>query len=457
MLSKKIMFVLALTTFTFKTYCQTIFANYDGIDMAFSSWDKASWKKVANPYPSKFNPSANVAQFGHSGNNWWTGINCDVRLATPINFSKTPFIKMKVFSANPIDVVMKLENYIDSKISTILTCEVTPDQTNKWVELTFNFSGTTLTNLDRFTLFFDPEQFSSTSETKYYFDDLIGSDIPPAGQIELLPAAEATKIPVYSNCTIKSNLAMSNANGTELIDPSLSVQLKKGTSQGPNVPFTASISKDKRTIVIASSELLEPITTYWYGVIDSTLKYSQLGSMVSNVSATFTTGATAPSLITYTDFNGLDNAVVIEALGDPAGTMEYGHFDAKNDLNTTIKWGKGITNDGWERIHIEVKEPINVSGERVFSIRVKSPITTFVRLKVSDQKEIGGNFREADAFITKANEWQTLYFEFPAFDAAKYKHLLIYIDGGIAEPHTFFIDDIRGPNLIDANTLIKST
>lgn len=449
----KFLLVLLMTGFFGQVYGQIIYADYDGTDLDFASWGDATWAKVANPDPSGINTSTNVAQFGHPGNNWWTGVNCNIQITPAFDFASTPFFRMKVYASSPIRVVMKLENFADYTINTEQSCQLTADQTNKWVELVFNFSGVVLTNLDRFTLFMDPEQLYSVLGTPYYFDDITASNVAPAAQVTYSPAAAATNVQLFASCTITSNFAFKNTDGSAITDPTSSLQLKKGSSTGVNVPFTASISSDKKSITIVPNALLDVASTYWYGVIDNTLKYSDIEINVTGVGALFNTRATAPALITYANFDGIDNTVALEPLGDPAGALLTNIFDPINVSNTVIQWDKGTSWWGWERIHVELNDAINVTGERIFSMRVYSPKVSYVRLKVSNQSADGGLFKEVDAQITKANEWQTLYFNFPAFDVADYKHLLIFVDGGVAEANTFLVDDIKGPNFASSTSL----
>ncbi len=245
-----------------------------------------------------------------------------------------------------------------------------------------------------------------------------------------------------------------NADGSAITDPTASMQLKKGGPAGVDVPFTASISSDKKSITITPNTLFDVASTYWYGVVDNAFKYSGLETNVIGVGASFTTRATAPTLVTYANFDGIDNTVTIESMGDPAGALLTNVFDPTNASNTVIQWDKGASWWGWERVHVELTEPIKVSADRVFSIRIYSPKVTYVRLKVANQvDDTGAIFKETDAQITKANAWQTLYFEFPSFDVADYKHLLIFVDGGVAEANSFLVDDIKGPNFTSSTSL----
>ena len=450
----KFLLVLLMAGLFGQAYGQIIYADYDGTDLGFASWASATWSSVANPDPTGINTSDNVGQFGHAGNNSWTGVNCNTEISPAFDFASTPFFRMKVYASNPIKVVMKLENFIDYTINSEQAIQLTADQTNKWVELVFDFTGVTLTNLNRFTLFMDPEMVYSVAGTPYYFDDITASNVAPAAELTYLPAAAATNIPVFSSCTITSNLAFKNADGSAITDPTASMQLKKGGPAGTAVPFSASISSDKQSITVTPNALLDVSTTYWYSVVDNAFKYSGLETNVVGVGTSFTTGATAANLVTYANFDGIDKTVTLESMGAPAGALLTNVFDPTNTSNTVIQWDNGGSWWGWERIHVELSEPIKVSTDRVFSIRIYSPKVTYVRLKVSNQvDDAGAIYKETDAQVTKVNAWQTLYFEFPAFDAADYKHLLIFIDGGVTEANSFLIDDIKGPNFVSATSL----
>ena len=98
---------------------------------------------------------------------------------TPFDFSETPFIKVKVLVSKPVAVSIKLQNYPDWVQGHEQKIDVT--ETNKWVELVFNYGSITATNYDRVQIYFDKDRSAgSVAGDKFYFDDYLKSNVAPA-------------------------------------------------------------------------------------------------------------------------------------------------------------------------------------------------------------------------------------------------------------------------------------
>lgn len=432
---------------------QIVYADYDGTDMEFASWGDAAWAKVVNPTGSSdaTNPSANVGEFSHAGNNWWVGIGGTMALPNPVDFSATPYFRMKVWSADPVYVLFKIENFDDYNINSEVGYQLSADETNKWVELTFNFSTETKTDLNKIVLYFDPEQKFSSAGTKYYFDDIIASNVAPAGKFSFSPVDGSTDVKVQNSLSLSANFILRNIDDSPITDPASVLSLKKTDENGADVPFTAYISDDKTEFTIIPDLFLEASTQYWYGIKEGVIEYES-GETVTGVSASFTTTANAfPQVYGIEDFDGSSKVRVTETLGDPAPAYSItSETDAGIGVsaNQVLQFDKSNSWGGWERIHLELTYPVEVvDGKAAFSMRIYSPKTTYVRLKLSNQKDDGGTFKETDADVNVVNGWQTLYFEFSELEAADYSHLLIYPAGGDGEVLTYYIDDVKGPNI----------
>lgn len=452
---KKITFLLSFiwAVLSFTANGQTVYADYEGTDMEFASWGAAAWAKVANPTGSSdaTNPSANVGEFSHAGNNWWTGIGGTMALPNPVDFSATPYFRMKVWSANPIYVLLKIENFDDYNINSEVGYQLSAQETNKWVELTFNFSAETKTNLNKIVLYFDPEQKFSQAGTKYYFDDITASNAAPAGKFSFVPQDGAVDVKVQNSLKLSSNFALRLMDDSPISDPASVLSLKKTDANGADVPFTAYLSDDQKEFTLVPDLFLDASTPYWYGIKDGMIEYAT-GEAVTGVSASFTTTANAfPQVYTIEDFDGTSKVRVLETLGDPAPSFSVvSEADAGigTGANQILKFNKSNSWGGWERIHMELMYPVEVvDGKAAFSMRVFFPKTTYVRLKLSNQKGDGGTYKETDADVTVVNGWQTLYFEFADLAPADYSHLLIYPAGGDGEALPYYIDDVKGPNI----------
>ncbi|MDP6922531.1 MAG: T9SS type A sorting domain-containing protein, partial [Lutibacter sp.] len=405
-------------------------------------------QKVTNPQVSGINTSDHVGEFSHSGNNWWAGI-ASTELSYTFDFAQTPYFRMKVYAAQPIYILFKLENAADGGINSEVGYQMTADQTNQWTELVFNFSGVTVNDLNKVVLFFDPGQDHSEAGTKYYFDDITASSVPPAVNIAYSPENEANGVELFSQCEISTNFSLQMIDDSALTDLSTIVWLKETDANGADVPFTASLSNDQKKITIIPNDLLSVNTVYSYGIYDNLIEYAETQVVVENVSASFTTRTTQPSLQLYDDFDGNSVCSVVETMGDPASPYAFTN-DPAGGTNQVLQWDKGGSWWGWERIHFELEKPISIDGDNLYELKIFAPKTGYVRLKIANQKdENGAIFVETDANFTKINEWETLYFKFSGtIPEADYTHLFIYIDGGSTDAVTYYIDEVKGPDLI---------
>nr|WP_321411707.1 T9SS type A sorting domain-containing protein [uncultured Carboxylicivirga sp.] len=448
-----ILWSLVLVLICGQLKAQVVYADFESTDMVFESWGDATFAKVANPTSDTdaTNTSANVGEFSHAGNNWWTGIGASQRLASPIDFSVTPYFRMKVFASSPIYILFKLENFDDYNLNSEVGYQLTDDETNKWVELTFNFSEVTRTDLDKIVLYFDPEMKFSQAGTKYYFDDINASNSAPAGEFSLSPEEGATEIKVQDPLKLTANFALRMIDDSPISDPSSVLVLKKTDVNGADIPFTGYISNDQKSFSIVPDMFLDASTTYWYGVKEGTIEYST-DEEVTGISASFTTTANAfPQVYNIEDFDGNTKARVVETIGDPSpaySIVSESDEGIGTSDNQVFKFEKKSSWGGWERIHLELMYPIEVTdGKAAFSMRIYSPKTTYLRFKLSNQKDDGGTFQELDADVNVANGWQTLYFEFSNLTAVDYSHILLFPAGGDGEELTYYIDDIKGPNV----------
>ena len=204
--------------------------------------------------------------------------------------------------------------------------------------------------------------------------------------------------------------------------------------------------------------MLSTNSTYWYGIKDNTTNYAG-GASVSGVSGTFSTSSSAPEFAIYDDneSGGTAEYLVKDTMGDPAPDFQI-VTDPKDNSNTVLKWDKNSSWGGWNRISYELNNFIDFSKDDVFSLRVLSPETTYVRFKVGSIKGDGNNTSfETDDNILLANEWQTLYFKLSSVpdDQANYKFISIYINGGNNAPNTFYIDDLAGPSFIGSTASLS--
>jgi len=154
-------------------------------------------------------------------------------------------------------------------------------------------------------------------------------------------------------------------------------------------------------------------------------------------------------MVTYTFFDGASLTTVSESMGETPGAYET-VADPENGTNMVTKWTKGNTWGGWERIHFQLNTAFDASKDDIFSFRVYSPVKTGIRFKLADAKEDGditAQF-ETDEEIILENRWQTVYLITSELaDGVSLDHVFIFLGRGDTADTTFYIDDLKGPQL----------
>lgn len=135
----------------------------------FTNFGNATTTVVNNPSATGINTSSKVgALVKANGAEVWAG--SFLELVSPINFSASNTIKMKVWSPQSgIIVKLKLENLANGGINTEL--DATTTVANAWQELTYTFTGiNNANNYQRVVVFFN---FGNPGTgLTYYFDDI---------------------------------------------------------------------------------------------------------------------------------------------------------------------------------------------------------------------------------------------------------------------------------------------
>jgi hypothetical protein len=135
----------------------------------FTNFGNATTVVANNPSATGLNTSTKVGALTKAtGAEVWAG--SFLELASPINFSATNVIKMKVYSPQSgIIVKLKLENLANAGIN--IERDATTTVANAWQELTYTFNGIVGTNnYQRVVVFFN---FGNPGTgLTYYFDDI---------------------------------------------------------------------------------------------------------------------------------------------------------------------------------------------------------------------------------------------------------------------------------------------
>jgi hypothetical protein len=257
-------------------------------NIVFNSWNTSStFAKVANPAPDANNTSSYVGQFT-AGNDNGIGIgviDASSIFTSPFNLASNSIFKMKVFSAEEITIIFHLENDPDYGNNIEASASVGATDVNKWVELSFDFSSFSNIYMNNIVI-----KISGTNTVEgdiYFFDDIKGAELYTTPAQEYNPTNSATDISIATNLEIATNGKFRNLDDTEITDLTSKVALKVGDSNGTDVAFTATINGDKNKITIDPSSDLDNSTTYWYGVVEGAIEYSD-DSPVTGVYASFT-------------------------------------------------------------------------------------------------------------------------------------------------------------------------
>lgn len=112
-------------------------------------------------------------------------------------------------------------------------------------------------------------------------------------------------------------------------------------------------------------------------------------------------------------------------------------------VNTSAKVGqsdKGV--ETWAGIVTNLDTKLDFSLTKTFRVKVWSPKTGIVKLKIEDQND-PNTFVEKDANITEVNQWQQLEYDFSGTASDTYNKLALFFDFGSTEQNTFYFDDVE--------------
>lgn len=170
----KLTFTLILSLMlAFTMNAQYIYNDFDdNQNETFTGWPNLP-EVVANPDVSGINTSANVAKWQRSTEQW-AHVSCE--LDGKIDFSTGTAFSLKVHIPIECTILFKLEDKANGGVFTELSTDLaTP---NEWNELIFDFNDGQSGMYDKIVIFFD---FSSSNDTVFYFDDIVGPEYGGGG------------------------------------------------------------------------------------------------------------------------------------------------------------------------------------------------------------------------------------------------------------------------------------
>ncbi|QEC79996.1 phage tail protein [Mucilaginibacter ginsenosidivorax] len=416
-------------------------------------------------------------------------------------------MSVRVYSpAAGLDIKLKIEDHNNGNHA--VETDVKTTVANKWETLTFDFNspaaGTPGLNAaytyDKASLFFN---FGVNGDGKaYYADDL--KFVPSA------PALTQINLPVtFDDATVNYTMTdFGNNQTTDAIDPTNAANKVKLTTK-PNgaevwagvtigtpagflakVPLTA--TSNKMTVRVYSPAAgidiklkLEDHTNGANSVETDVL--STVANGWETLTFDFTKNASGTPAVNYAttydkasiffDFGNAGNGKKFywddvkmaasgpEVLGIPltfeSATLSYAftNFNGgtvtvianpkSSGINTSAKVGKMVKNPGetYGGSYITLPNPIDFSTKKTFTMKVYSPrVGAKVLLKVENLTDGGTSF-EKEVTTTKANEWETLTFDYSTINTAKsYQKVVLIFDNGTSGDgsanYTWLFDDI---------------
>jgi hypothetical protein len=428
-------------------------------NIVFNSWNTSStFAKVTNPAPDATNTSSFVGQFT-AGNDNGIGIgviDSPSIFTSPFNIASNAIFKMKVFSTEEIDITFHLENSPDWGNYIEATASVGAADLGTWVELTFDFSNFSNIYMNNIVIIIGG---ANTSEGDiYFFDDIKGPELYTTPAQEYNPADSATDISIATNLEIATNGKFRNLDDSEITDLTSKVALKMNNANGADVSFSASINDDKNKITIDPTNDLDNSVTYWYGVVDDSIEYSN-DSAVTGVSASFTTkdAVTGDVEEMLFDFDTTNENVGFESWGG-VGFAKIVNPD-KSGINVSDNVAEYTYNGndaGLENSLVNDSTPL---------IPFDFSETPFIKVKVWVSKPVGvsiklqnypdyGQGHEQKIEVTEINTWVEIVFNYGAITATNYDRVQIYFDkdgaGGSAVGDVYYFDEYLKSNIAPA-------
>jgi len=132
-------------------------------------------------------------------------------------------------------------------------------------------------------------------------------------------------------------------------------------------------------------------------------------------------------------FSGWPNIPEVVANPDPSG------------INTSAHVAKFIrSGEQWAHSFANLPGKVNFETGTTFKLKVWSPIVCQVLFKLEDQAN-GAISTEVMGNVTTANQWVEIQYNFSGAGSELYDKLVIFFDFATTTDHTFYFDDVEGP------------
>lgn len=464
----------------------------------FINFDGGNSTVVDNPQKVGINTTNKVAKMVKSAGQVWGG--SVLGLGSPIDFSVNKIFRMKVWSPRVgAKVLLKVENAANGSIS--YEQEVATTIANGWEDMVFNYSAINTANqYQNLVLIFDlGTNGDGSANFTWYYDDIRLTNTLPNNAVELPLTFESTSINYAftdfdgGNATVVANPFVSGINTSTRTGKMVknAGQTWGGSYITLDAPINFSTNKTFRMKVysprVGAKVLLkvenknnaaqnfekEVSTTVANTWEDLTFDYAAINTAnpYHNIVIIFDNGTAGNGSANFTFYfddirltsggGGGGSSTLNVPLNFESTTLNYAWLDFdgggatvidnpdKSGINTSNKVTRMVKSAGqtWGGSFLTLAGPIDFSGSKTFTVKVWSPrVGAKFLLKVENSANTAQNF-EKEATSTKANEWETLTFDYSAINTANpYNRIVVICDNGTAgngtANFTWYFDDI---------------
>ena len=428
-------------------------------NIVFNSWNTSStFAKISNPAPDTNNSSDYVGQFT-AGDNNDIGIGVlepTTVFTSPFNLGSNSIFKMKVFATEEIEVIFHLENSPDYGNNIEVTASVGASDINKWTELIFDFNSFSNIFMNNIVIKIGGDNVQSGD--LYFFDDIKGPELYTSPAQEYSPGNASVENSITTNLEIATNGAFRNIDDSALSDVSEKVAVRIGDINGADVSFSATINGDKNKIIIDPVDDLTNSVTYWYGILDNVIEYSN-DTAVVGVAAVFTTKAAVTGDINEMlfDFDTVNTDLAFVSWGG-TGFAKIANPDASgiNVSDNVAQYTHAGNDSGLENDLVSNATPLtpfDFSETPFIKVKVWVNKPVAVSIKLQNYPDYGQG-HEQKVEVTEINTWVEVIFNFGAITATNYDRAQIYFDkdksGGSVVGDTYYFDDYLKSNIAPA-------
>jgi hypothetical protein len=456
-----------------------------GPQQAWQGLDGVYAGAVANPVLDAVNSSSTCGQYTKSNTAAYSLLLADY--VNPIDLSLYNQFKLKVYATAPTSVLLKLEGPNGHSIEKTQNIAVT----NAWQEYTFDFSADTFTDLHKFILFFDPG--NAASGDTYLFDDLCAGIQGPckgvASNPDLIDDFECNRNATYwlgyDSLSVIANphsdvnnpsprvgrFGDPSGTGTEYaalvidyenpIDLSVRNQfsLKVWSPKAGNLllKIEGSPTNPAKEIPVAVTQLNQWVT---YKVDFS----SQIGKGHRRFTMFFNAGVNGePGDVYYIDDISLTAPTALPPLEDFEGValnLGWQPLDGNTNLHGNFTWPSnnsapnGVNSSAHVACYAKGTSPLStlqalsgtnfdLSNYPQFNLDVLSPAAGGTVQMQLTSPSVGN--KTATATVTTPGAWETLSFDFSAFNAVTdFNEIrLVFNPNTVAAGESWCIDNLN--------------